>query len=376
MPASRRTILLIATAAVLLAAFAVLPAPRLIVRRSPVVSDRVAGDVRRVAMAVEPDGSMHAALEVWTDSDWDIEYWSSITNLTPVARVVTQDLIEQREVAIATAGSRLALAWVDYDAKAKTSTLQVTGKMRIDRNWAKPIAIATRPSPIRDVAVAIDARGEIAVAFVDEAGLRIGYRTPDGMGGSAAAGPRGARHPSIAFVPGDDPIAVAYEAGGRIWLSRTSLFTPGGTSSEPSTPEQVAAGIAPHVQAAGGTVRLAWAERDAIAVRVGAGAVRRVAAAGLGDTRPAIAFRDDVPVAVWPEKSTIRALDADGRVVTLPAGGCCPSVAGTAAGTWTAWLESKPGNAIERVTRVAYAGRAGRFTAGDRIPVTALPASP
>lgn len=373
MSASRRTILLIASAVVLLAAFAVLPAPDLIFRRSPVVSDRVAGDVRRIAMTVEPDGSMHAALEVWTDSDWDIEYWSSITNLTPVARVVTLDLIEQREVSIAMTGERLALAWVDYDAKAKRYALQVTTKQRIDRNWAKPVAISQGSAPIRDVTVAINEAGDVGVAFVGEDGLRLGHLdAAAGTGGSVGTFVNG-RRPAVVFADDSRAMIVAFESGTSVMTMPANPF--GGEAQPAAEPRAVSSnGRAPAIAMRDGRLLLAWAETDAIRFREGDGesGAGRVAAPGLGDARPSIAFAGRMPVAAWASKGTVTFLDSDGT--TQAATGCCPARASNVPGVWTAWLESEPGDAIERFVRLRYDGRPGRFTTGDRITVTALPA--
>ncbi|HVL90997.1 MAG TPA: hypothetical protein VM841_12260 [Actinomycetota bacterium] len=372
MSASRRTILLVATAAMLLAVFAVLPAPELIFRRSPIVSDRIAGDVRRIAMTVEPDGAMHAALEVWTDSDWDIEYWSSITNLTPVARIVTLDLIEQRDASIAMAGDRLALAWIDVDAKAKRYALQVATKRRIDRSWAKPVVVAQGNRPLREAAVAIDAAGRIVVAYVDGPDLRIAS-VDSGSATPPARLAAGARRPSIALEPGTGDAVVAYEVrDGSVSSVRAGPLEaprPKGAASPLAR-----TGRAPFVAAAGATVAVAWAERDAVVVRRGGEAQQRVAAPGLGDQRPSIAFTRGGPVAAWAARGRVVLLGADGIVRDLtPVRGCCPSVSATGSGMWVAWLESRPGNAIHRLARLRYEGEPGRFTTGDRIFVTELP---
>lgn len=149
MSAPRRTFLLAAVGVALIAVFAVLPAPKLIFRRSPIVSDRTAGDVRRIVLAMEPNGIMHAALEVWTDSDWDIEYFSSVPKLTPKARIVTVDGIEQSGTQIAINRGTLWLAWIDHDLKKETWALRVSKKRpRPDRNFPPALTLASGTSPI------------------------------------------------------------------------------------------------------------------------------------------------------------------------------------------------------------------------------------
>lgn len=365
MPASRRTILLIATAAVLLAAFAVLPAPRLIFRRSPVVSDRIAGDVRRVAMTVEPDGSMHAAVEVWTDSDWDIEYWSSITGLTPVARVVTIDLIEQRDAAIAMTGDVLALAWVDYDDNSKTYALQVATKRRIDRDWARPATVARGPKRLAQPAVAVGAAGSVTVAFVEGGHIAIATVAAAAVQRIAIPVAPGARPALIATARG--PVAV-YEWAEQVWLlDRRSGTNPASI--------QVAPGRSPAIAPAVSGYTLAWAERDAIVVRDG-DQRRRIAAPGLGRGRPSIAFAGATPVAAWTAGRDLRMLKADATIATIAGrGSCCASVAASGDRAWTSWLQAQPGAAIHRRAHLRFDGPPGRFTSGDRIPVVALPAS-
>jgi len=365
-PASRRTILLIATAVVLLAAFAVLPAPRLIVRRSPVVSDRIAGDVRRIAMAVEPDGSMHAALEVWTDSDWDIEYWSSITSLTPVARVVTKDLIEQRDAAIAMTGDRLALAWVDYDAKAKQYALQVTTKQRIDRDWAEPVTVSSGAAVIREPSVQVVERGTVLVGYVRGDVLAMARVAGGSSSGISLTEVVGARRPQIS-----DNLrfpSIVYERRGRIEAVGSGSAVPRVLSDR---------GRAPVVRIG----RRAWAEDDAIVYGDGVAAAERIPVPGLGDARPSIAITDgsaDVGTAVaWSSGGVVRFLPPGGSTELITATrGCCASLAARNRRVWLAWLESKPGDAIERFVRLRYIGEPGRFTTGDRIPITALPATP
>lgn len=80
-----------------------------------------------------------------------------------------------------------------------------------------------------------------------------------------------------------------------------------------------------------------------------------------------------MPVAAWASKGKVTFLDSNGTTQTTS--GCCPVLASNVPGVWTAWLESKPSDAIERFVRLRYEGRPGRFTTGDRIPVTALPAN-
>lgn len=161
---SRRVALAVLGVA-LVAVLAAVDSPRVIFRRSPTVADRIAGDVRRVALAVEEGGVVHAALEVWTDSDWDVEYWSSIPALTPSARVVTNDLVEQRDVGLAIAGDWLALAWVEVDRAGDIVALKVTTKRIRHRDWASPTIVEAGSDPIAGPDVEVTASGVPAVRY-------------------------------------------------------------------------------------------------------------------------------------------------------------------------------------------------------------------
>ncbi|GAC1408998.1 MAG: hypothetical protein NVSMB57_01150 [Actinomycetota bacterium] len=147
MHAPRRTILLAVIGVALIAVFAVLPAPKLIFRRSPIVSARLPGDVRRVAMTVEPNGIVHAALEVYIGSNWSIQYWTSIPALTPKATVVTHDLLDNGDAQIVLNGSTTWLGWVSHDPKRDVYRLLVTShhddQKRHDRGFPQPEVLAT-----------------------------------------------------------------------------------------------------------------------------------------------------------------------------------------------------------------------------------------
>ncbi|MHB8510993.1 MAG: hypothetical protein ACYDCC_02335 [Actinomycetota bacterium] len=151
-PNYRRTSLLAIVGAGLIAMFAILPAPKLIFRVSPIVSPRAAGDVRRIVMAVEPNGIVHAALEVWIGSNWAIEYWTSIPKLTPSAEVVTHDLLENGDAQLALHGTTLWLAWVSHDLSNDHYVLHLTshrdeGKHH-DQGFPAPKTIATSSSKV------------------------------------------------------------------------------------------------------------------------------------------------------------------------------------------------------------------------------------
>lgn len=166
---TRRLLFLTVVAAVILAGFAASPAPKVLFRRSPTVADRIPGDVRRVSLAVEDTGgivgTLHAVLEVWTDSDWDLQYWTSIPGIpdrSGKAKIITNDLIEQRDSHLAIGKRVVALAWVEGGKKDGAYRLKVATKKTSDRDFTKPVAALTSERPIAKPLVIVGRGGMLA----------------------------------------------------------------------------------------------------------------------------------------------------------------------------------------------------------------------
>lgn len=125
-------------------------------------------------MAVEEPGAypgtLHAVLEVWTDSDWDLQYWTSIPGIpdrTGRAKIITNDLIEQRDSHLAISGKTLALTWIDVDKKTKEYRLLVTSKGLSHRDFARPQVVHRSKARLFEPLVSIEREGPRIRFFED-----------------------------------------------------------------------------------------------------------------------------------------------------------------------------------------------------------------
>lgn len=334
----RRSVFLIAVGAFLIAAFAILPAPKVTFRRSPPVNDRRPGDVRHVELATDTSGNVHALLEVWTDSDWDLEYWSSVQGLAPVAEIITNDLIEQSHVVLTLSGEWLIAAWLENLPGRSQCAVRSSWKKVHHHSWLPAVTILEGGcSDLRNLAVSPSHNDSVWLTFVRDARPTAFMISPS-------------RRPSVTILPvprridrlrrvlttGCDELLL--ESSDTIWLYRHPALD---EVAKSSSVQLIAVDKCP-------STTFLWSDGKELRMQEGTTIIRTFSRPAVRD--PIYVLKSGI-IHVFGSTVDGRSFDFDGQSHALTGQACCLAAARSDNTTWVAWLQRVSGPQIYRIAR-------------------------